>query len=270
MRHNRVETLHKNMGMTQLLVSVKNLVEALLAEAQGADVIDLKDPSVGALGALNPNKIKEIVQVLRKQNPQICISATIGENFADLSAMHNAIIQTADLGVDIVKLPLNGHAHDLKSLFDILKLLSFKTQMAKPLSRQKITLFGIIFADIAFDLSVIEASANAGLIGVMLDTQDKTRDLLRHANHVTLLNFVNSCKKNGLKSGIAGSLKLQYIENLVTLNSSYMGFRGGLCDNLNRNNNLDVNKLKMAKLLLHKGDKKVKISYENSGTTLNC
>ena len=38
--------------MTALLASVRSVAEAELALAGGADVIDLKDPSQGALGAL--------------------------------------------------------------------------------------------------------------------------------------------------------------------------------------------------------------------------
>ena len=256
--------------MTQLLVSVKNVSEALLALRAGADVIDMKDPSVGALGALSTSEITTIVSALRKQNPQVCISATIGDTHENVDAMQQAIMQTASLGVDIVKFPLNGHTHDLKALLGISTLLSVETEMAKPLTSKRVILFGVLFADIVLDLDLIEAAAEAGLAGVMLDTQYKTQDLLCHANHATLLNFVNRCKRNDLKSGLAGSLQVQYIENLVTLNPSYMGFRGGLCSHLNRNGDLDVNKLEMAKLLLHKGDNKVKISYENSGATLNC
>ena len=256
--------------MTQLLVSVKNVSEALLALRAGADVIDMKDPSVGALGALSTSEITTIVSALRKQNPQVCISATIGDTHENVDAMQQAIMQTASLGVDIVKFPLNGHTHDLKALLGISTLLSVETEMAKPLTSKRVILFGVLFADIVLDLDLIEAAAEAGLAGVMLDTQYKTQDLLCHANHATLLNFVNRCKRNDLKSGLAGSLQVQYIDNLVTLDPSYMGFRGGLCSHLNRNGDLDVNKLEMAKLLLHKGDNKVKISYENSGATLNC
>ena len=256
--------------MTQLLVSVKNVSEALLALRAGADVIDMKDPSVGALGALSTSEITTIVSALRKQNPQVCISATIGDTHENVDAMQQAIMQTASLGVNIVKFPLNSHTHDLKALLGISTLLSVETEMAKPLTSKRVILFGVLFADIVLDLDLIEAAAEAGLAGVMLDTQYKTQDLLCHANHATLLNFVNRCKRNDLKSGLAGSLQVQYIENLVTLDPSYMGFRGGLCSHLNRNGDLDVNKLEMAKLLLHKGDNKVKISYENSGATLNC
>ena len=37
--------------MTQLLVSVKNVEETFIALDAGVDIIDLKDPANGALGA---------------------------------------------------------------------------------------------------------------------------------------------------------------------------------------------------------------------------
>ena len=39
--------------MTQLLISVKNVKETLIALDAGVDIIDLKDPDNGALGALD-------------------------------------------------------------------------------------------------------------------------------------------------------------------------------------------------------------------------
>lgn len=48
--------------MTQLLISVKNVEEALIALNCGVDIIDLKDPNIGALGALNLDTSQQILQ----------------------------------------------------------------------------------------------------------------------------------------------------------------------------------------------------------------
>ncbi|MFM9834559.1 MAG: (5-formylfuran-3-yl)methyl phosphate synthase, partial [Methylophilaceae bacterium] len=48
----------------QLLISVKNSEEALIALHAGADVIDLKDPNIGALGALDLETTAQILKVL--------------------------------------------------------------------------------------------------------------------------------------------------------------------------------------------------------------
>jgi len=61
--------------MTELLISVTNVDEAFMAMELGADIIDLKDPSMGALGALPIQTIKDILGVV---NSQKIVSATIG------------------------------------------------------------------------------------------------------------------------------------------------------------------------------------------------
>ena len=50
--------------MMRLLISVKNVEEALIALTIGVDVIDLKDPNVGALGALNLTDTQQILQAI--------------------------------------------------------------------------------------------------------------------------------------------------------------------------------------------------------------
>src|SRR5690606_38342384 len=47
-------------GMTQLLVSVRNRAEALAALAGGADLIDVKEPWRGSLGAAPPHVMEEV------------------------------------------------------------------------------------------------------------------------------------------------------------------------------------------------------------------
>ncbi len=49
----------------RLLVSVRSVDEARLAAAAGADFIDLKEPSAGALGALPLATVRAVVGVAR-------------------------------------------------------------------------------------------------------------------------------------------------------------------------------------------------------------
>ncbi len=66
----------ENRGMTAMLASVRTLDEALLALAGGADIIDLKDPARGALGALDQATARNIVAAIGGRAP---VSATIGD-----------------------------------------------------------------------------------------------------------------------------------------------------------------------------------------------
>ena len=90
--------------MTQLLISVKNLQEANIALAVGVDIIDLKDPNVGALGALDLDVTKEIVHLV---NGYKLISATVGEQHTSIDELMFDIQVRADVGVDIIKVAVS-------------------------------------------------------------------------------------------------------------------------------------------------------------------
>ncbi|HWT37209.1 MAG TPA: (5-formylfuran-3-yl)methyl phosphate synthase, partial [Paraburkholderia sp.] len=50
--------------MIRMLASVRNLDEARDAAGAGADLIDLKEPGAGALGAVSAPRIAHVVQSL--------------------------------------------------------------------------------------------------------------------------------------------------------------------------------------------------------------
>ncbi|MGZ8935852.1 MAG: (5-formylfuran-3-yl)methyl phosphate synthase, partial [Methylobacter sp.] len=62
--------------MTGMLASVNNLKEAALVLSANVDIIDLKQPALGALGALETDSVKKIVTWVDGRCP---VSATIGD-----------------------------------------------------------------------------------------------------------------------------------------------------------------------------------------------
>ena len=55
--------------MTLLLASVNSGREAELAVTYGTDIVDFKDPSRGALGALEPSVVSEAVRTIAERRP---------------------------------------------------------------------------------------------------------------------------------------------------------------------------------------------------------
>ena len=53
--------------MSKILASIKNLSEAKILLNTDIDIIDLKDPSKGALGRLKKNDIEIIVNFINKK-----------------------------------------------------------------------------------------------------------------------------------------------------------------------------------------------------------
>lgn len=199
-----------------LLASVAVLAEVDLALPH-ADLIDLKDPSKGALGAWPIARIGEAVRLVHGRRP---VSATVGDLPPDPAALAAAAFATAAAGVDIVKLgffPGGDHrrlAHELA-----------------PLAAQGIALVAVLMVDHDPDHGIVSALAAAGFRGVMLDTADKASgSLLDHQPPVRLARFVARARAHSLLTGLAGSLRLGDIAALAPLEPDFLGFRAALCE----------------------------------------
>lgn len=227
--------------MTQLLISVKNVQEAALVLAAGVDIIDLKEPNIGALGALD---LLMTEQILAHVNGEKTVSATVGEQHANVAALVNDIQKRADIGVDIIKIAVS----------DLFQATDFYDEIAK-LTNAGIKIVAVFFADNIINFELLPRLKQAGFYGAMLDTQHKQHDLLNLQSEQTLHLFIQACQKNQLVSGLAGSLKPQYVDLLLKINPTYIGFRGGVCENADRKSGLSQVKLSQLQNVLRNGNK---------------
>jgi uncharacterized protein (UPF0264 family) len=75
----------------------------------------------------------------------------------------------------------------------------------------------------------------AGFAGVMLDTMDKKKgSLTQQMAKMEIAQFVKQAKALKLFCGLAGSLRLEDIPELMPYNADYLGFRGALCQGHDR------------------------------------
>ncbi|WP_022948440.1 (5-formylfuran-3-yl)methyl phosphate synthase [Methylohalobius crimeensis] len=214
--------------MTRLLASVTDLEEARSAYHAGVDLIDLKNPADGALGALAPSTIETIRNVL----PDHPISATIGDLPLHPEMITDAVARIAATGADYVKIGLFPGG-DLEGTLTALRPLA-----------QKHALIGVLFADYLISLQVIDVLADAGFAGVMLDTAGKDKGSLTRMRPPTFLDRFVYCARSGdLLVGLAGSLGLDDIPQLLELDPDYLGFRGALCHRKLRTHQLDPERL---------------------------
>ena len=216
--------------MTRLLASVTDCTEAETGDRGGADLIDLKDPSRGALGALPLDHIQRIVQQVAGRRP---VSATIGDLPSDPALMTEAIRATAATGVDYVKVGF----FTTENLADCLR------RDRAPDARRAVV--AVLFADRSPPLDDLAGFARAGFAGVMLDTADKSRGgLTAYASLGDLRTFVDQARSLGLLSGLAGALRIDDIPGLLQLAPDYLGFRGALCARDKRQNGIDPDRLR--------------------------
>jgi len=211
--------------MTGMLASVNSLQEAQLAMDAEVDIIDLKQPSKGALGALEIDLIKTIVTAINGVCP---ISATIGDLPMQPDSVFKAVDDMVNTGVDYVKI---GFFPDGDWLATLQKLHSHTDLW----QQQRTGLIAVLFADTQPDLTILSTLKNSGFKGVMLDTMDKQKGSLTQVMApVTITQFVKLTRQHQLLCGLAGSLKADDIAKLMPLNPDYLGFRGALCNQHNR------------------------------------
>lgn len=206
----------KRSGRPLFLASVRTAEEARLALSGGADLIDCKEPSEGALGALPASQIASVVDVVSGRVP---VSATVGDLPSEARVMVNAAKAVADAGADVVKVGFFGDA----PATDAIAALG-----AAALGKAK--LVGVLMADRTLDLTILDAMAGAGFAGVMLDTADKAHGSLTDILDARALTaFVDAARSNGLFAGLAGSLKVADIAAVMVARPDIIGFRGALC-----------------------------------------
>lgn len=206
--------------MTLMLASVNSLEDALLVLSENVDIIDLKNPASGALGALDIKVAKAIISAVDGNLP---ISATIGDLPMQPGLIINAVEQIRGIGVDYIKI---GFFPGEAQVQVIKELANLATQLK---------LIGVLFADANPDFSLIEALASAGFQGIMLDTFDKTKGSLTTIMPQPEINqFISQVKAKGLMCGLAGSLARDDVPVLLPFQPDYLGFRGALCDQNNR------------------------------------
>lgn len=212
--------------MTGMLASVKNLAEARQVCALGVDIVDLKQPENGALGALSVNEVRQIVTQLDAQQS---ISATIGDLELIPATVFHAVREMAATGVNYVKIGIFPHENPIATI-----------QALSRLSQQGVQLIAVLFADSQPDFKLLTKLKTAGFCGVMLDTQNKQLgSLIQVLDWQLIQQFVFMARELGLLCGLAGSLKLTDIAALLPLQADYLGFRGGLCHDNNRIASLD-------------------------------
>lgn len=223
--------------MTAFLASVQSIDEAAIALECDVDMIDLKNPHEGALGALPCDQVKHIVEYV---NGRKTVSATIGDLPMQPALLSDSVLAMAKTGVDIVKVGFFGN-QPLDICLNALGQL-----------RHSIRLVAVLFADIGFDSSLIKQLAQAGFHGVMLDTAMKNgKSLTDICTTNQLKAFVDQAHDFSLLTGLAGSLKSHDIPVLDEYRPDYLGFRGALCANAVRTVALDRDLVRMVRQLLH-------------------
>jgi uncharacterized protein (UPF0264 family) len=225
--------------MSLFLASVTNVEEAQIALEFGVDVIDLKNPEQGALGALPATTIEQITGFIAGRS---LVSATVGDLPMQPQLLLDAVEVVAATGVDMVKI----------GFFD-LSQQQVCLQALQQVARRGVKLIAVLFADNAIALNSLVDFSAAGFYGVMLDTAGKNEKGLRDLLPASVIaDFVREGRRLDLFVGLAGSLQPADIAPLSALQPDYLGFRGALCIERQRTAPIDRPRMQTVHSMLRK------------------
>lgn len=233
--------------MTGMLASVTSINETRLVLNEGIDIIDLKNPHDGALGALDISIVSEIVALV---NGKMLTSATVGDIEPDDAFLYDNIIAMANTGVHFVKV----------GLFDKYPTKHF-IRVINNAAKKDINLIIVLFAENISTLGSLEKLMESNIKGVMLDTKNKSdKNLCSLLDYHVLDKFVKMAKSHGLLTGLAGSIGYEEIKLLLNIDPDYLGFRGALCSGHDRVKSIDPTQIKIIRNAI---PKQRIINYDN-------
>lgn len=211
-----------------LLVSVVSAQEALEAIRGGADLIDVKNPAEGPLGAPEPRTAGEILRAVARRKP---VSLALGEYPGRSSSAAWAALGAAGVGPDYLKIGFPGWVEKR----EIERTLKLVVRAVAELGGERIPrVVAVGYADTMdgrwglADLPVL--AREAGAAGCLIDTWDKGGPPLPLAAKAAELEaFVDACRSNGLISGLAGKLGEEDLIEVASLGPTVIGVRSAAC-----------------------------------------
>jgi len=209
----------------KLLVSVTTVREAEVAAASGADIIDVKNPSEGAMGANFP----WVISSIRVRLPGVPLSATLGDMPEIPGTAALAALGAATLKVDYLKVGLLGP----RSIASAARLLS-SVKRAVGQVDASVKIVAGSYADwkqvgSMHPKDVVKSAAQSSIDGLMLDMMHKSdRSSLDELGGETLTSLVEDAHNAGLSFGLAGGLRLNHLPQIIPLNPDVIGIRRAL------------------------------------------
>jgi uncharacterized protein (UPF0264 family) len=211
----------------RILVSVADASEARIALAGGVDIIDVKDPSRGSLGAADSSVLREIVDVVGDARP---LSAALGDA-TDERVVEDAARAAATFGLAYVNLGFAGTA----DAGAVERFIEAAVRGVRSVSASA-GVVAVAYADASRAGStpperVIEAAERARAVGVLLDTARKDDgSLFDVMDQVRVGRWVRLAHEAALTAALAGSLGAADLAGALSLGADIAGVRGAACE----------------------------------------
>ena len=208
----------------RLLVSARNAADAAAALAGGADILDAKEPSAGALGAVSIEVLRQMLSIVDAACP---VSAALGDA-EDATTLERSVRARAIEGVAFVKIGFAGITDAVR----VTDLIASAVRAARAHACEVVAVgyadaarVGAIGCDALFD-----AATRGGAAGVLIDTADKAgAGLLQLSPPAALRRYVSAAHDRGLSIAMAGKLSSADLAVVRDVGADIAGVRGAAC-----------------------------------------
>jgi uncharacterized protein (UPF0264 family) len=224
----------------RLLVSVTDAQEARVAAEAGVDIVDVKNPAEGSLGAPTPGVIERVREVVPSGRP---VSAAIGDmpDLPGTAAL--AALGAARAGAAYVKVGLLGPS-TTDAAVALLRAVREATDGG-------VAVIAAAYADAERvptgplpPAAVVEAARRAEVAGCLLDTAIKDgRGLFRWLTPEALRTLVADGREAGLEMALAGALSAEDLGLVRAAGADIAGVRAAACRDGRRTGPLDAERI---------------------------
>lgn len=216
-----------------LLISPINTEEAHEAIEGGADIIDVKNPKEGSLGANFPWVIKNVREMTPKD---MLVSATLGDVPYKPGTVSLAALGASVSGADYIKVGLYGtknYEEALEVMKNVVKTVNDYNEDAIVVASGYADAHRVGAVD---PMEIPKVAADSGADLAMVDTAVKDgKTLFDFMDEEKITQFNDAIHDYGLKSALAGSVKKDQLQSLYNLGTDVVGIRGAACVGGDRN-----------------------------------
>jgi (5-formylfuran-3-yl)methyl phosphate synthase len=224
----------------KLLVSVTDAHEAHVAVEGGVDIVDVKNPAEGSLGAPHPGVIERVREVVP---PGLPVSAAIGDLPALPGTAALAALGAARSGAAYVKVGLWGTS-------TVHEAVAVLRAVGEAVDGGTVVIAGA-YADAERvpggplpPGAVVEAARRAGVGGCLLDTAVKDgRGLFEWLTPEALAAVVADGHSAGLEIALAGALQAEDLSVIRATGADIAGVRAAACRDGGRTAPLDAGRI---------------------------
>jgi len=229
----------------RLLVSVRNAIEAEIALAGGCELLDFKDPLLGAMAPVDPQILLEGVAAAQCCNPTVPISVALGELKEWESTATTAILASVSDSITYCKVGSAGidEREDWRRHW-----CDLMTRVSESHLRQQLWI-AVAYADYQRAASlpladIVQLAIEQECDGLLIDTFDKSSGRLTDCiDRSTLHTQLSKLQKAGLHTAIAGRLRAEEIPDLCDLPVNIIGVRSAACSDGTRTSTVDASRI---------------------------